>query len=457
MKRETDFSQGSVAGNILRMAGPMILAQLVNVLYSIVDRMYIGHIPGASANALTGVGVTFPILLMISAFANLFGTGGVSLFSIARGQGDVQHAQRLMGNACAMLLLSCVCISAAAGLFMRPLLYAFGASDATYPYAQAYLSVYLLGTAFVMLGLGMNGFINAQGFALRGMGTVVLGAAINIVLDPICIFVLDMGVRGAAWATVIAQAASALWAMCFLTSPKSPIRLTLRAMRIRWRLVADIVKLGFSGFIMGFTNSAVQTVCNSTLQAFGGDLYVGVMTVISSAREVASAPLSGFTSAAQPVMGFNYGAKKYARVRQGIVFTTAFGVGATGLIWLAILCFPAAFARPFSADAALLAACVPSMRIYFFGFFMMAFQMAGQAVAVALGRAKQAVFFSLLRKAFIVVPLTLILPRVAGLGVDGVFMAEPISNFIGGGACYITMLLTIGREMKRGAVEKTEA
>ena len=222
MKRETDFSQGSVAGNILRMAGPMILAQLVNVLYSIVDRMYIGHIPGASANALTGVGVTFPILLMISAFANLFGTGGVSLFSIARGQGDVQHAQRLMGNACAMLLLSCVCISAAAGLFMRPLLYAFGASDATYPYAQAYLSVYLLGTAFVMLGLGMNGFINAQGFALRGMGTVVLGAAINIVLDPICIFVLDMGVRGAAWATVIAQVASALWAMCFLTSPDSP-------------------------------------------------------------------------------------------------------------------------------------------------------------------------------------------------------------------------------------------
>ena len=452
MKNHTDFSQGSVAGNILRMAGPMILAQLVSVLYSIVDRMYIGHIPGASANALTGVGVTFPVLLMINAFANLFGTGGVSLFSMARGRGDTKRAQKLMGNSCAMLLITCAIISAAAGVFMRPVLYAFGASDATYPYAQAYLSVYLLGTIFVMLGLGMNGFINAQGFALRGMGTVVLGAVVNIALDPIFIFWLDMGVRGAAIATVIAQAASAIWAMRFLTGSKSLIRLTLRALRIRWKLVGEIVKLGFSGFIMGFTNSAVQTVCNATLQAFGGDVYVGVMTVISSVREIASAPINGFTSAAQPVMGFNYGAKKYARVRQGIFFTTAFGLGAMGLIWLAIMLFPNAFCRPFCSDEALLTACVPSMRIYFFGFYMMALQMAGQATAVALGRAKQAVFFSLLRKAFIVVPLTLVLPHIAGLGVNGVFAAEPISNFIGGTACYVTMLLTIGREMKRGAL-----
>lgn len=455
MKKQNDFSKGSVAGNILRMAGPMVLAQLVHVLYSIVDRIYIGHIPGASANALTGVGVTFPILLMINAFANLFGMGGVSLFSIARGSGDVRRAEKLMGNTCAMLLGTSAVLSVIAFAFMKPLLYAFGASDATYPYAGAYLSMYLAGTVFVMLGLGMNGFINSQGFAVRGMSTVVIGAVLNIVLDPLFIFVFDMGVTGAALATVIAQAVSALWAMHFLTGAKSLIRLTIKALRVEWKLVWEIVRLGFSGFIMGFTNSAVQTVCNATLQAFGGDVYVGVMTVMSSVREVAAAPINGFTSAAQPVMGFNYGAKKYARVRKGIAFTTVFGICTMTLIWLAIMLVPEAFARPFSTDEALLTACVPSMRIYFFGFFMMALQMAGQSVAVALGRAKQAVFFSLLRKAFIVVPLTLVLPHMAGLGVDGVFAAEPISNFIGGGACYITMMLTIGREMRRK--EKAQA
>lgn len=449
MKKQNDFSKGSVAGNILRMAGPMVLAQLVHVLYSIVDRIYIGHIPGASVNALTGVGVTFPILLMINAFANLFGTGGVSLFSIARGSDDVKRAEKLMGNTCAMLLGTSAVLSVIAFVFMKPLLYAFGASDATYPYASSYLSVYLVGTAFVMLGLGMNGFINSQGFAVRGMSTVVIGAVCNIVLDPLFIFVLDMGVIGAALATVIAQAISALWAMRFLTGAKTLIRLTIKALRVEWKLVWEIVRLGFSGFIMGFTNSAVQTVCNATLQTFGGDVYVGVMTVMSSVREVASAPINGFTSAAQPVMGFNYGAKKYARVRKGIAFTTVFGICTMTLIWLAITLFPETFARPFSSDEALLSACVPSMRIYFFGFYMMALQMAGQSVAVALGRAKQAVFFSLLRKAFIVVPLTLVLPHIAGLGVDGVFAAEPISNFIGASACYVTMMLTIGREMRR--------
>lgn len=455
--RESDFSKGKVSANILRLAVPMTLAQLINVLYSVVDRIYIGHIPDAAAYALTGVGLTFPILSIVTAFANLFGMGGAPLFSIERGKGDLEKAEKIMGNTFSMLLLTGGILTVAILTFKRPILYLFGASDITFSYANEYVTIYLCGSLFVMTGLGMNGFINAQGFGRKGMMTVLLGAAANLVLDPIMIFGLRLGVRGAAVATVISQLLSALWAVSFLAGPKAVQRLRLCNMRPRLRLVGRIAALGMSGFIMAVTNSAVQIVCNATLQIFGGDLYVGVMTILNSVREIAMTPVNGLTSAAQPVLGYNYGAGEYRRVQAGIRFTSIICVCFTTLIWLCLLLFPGAFIRMFNSEPGLVAAAIPSMHIYFFGFFMMSLQMAGQSAAVALGKAKQAVFFSLFRKAVIVIPLTLILPRLLNLGVNGVFLAEPISNFLGGGACFVTMLLTIWVELKRGDAAQTEA
>ena len=444
-----DFSKGIVAGNILRLALPMTVAQLINVLYSVVDRMYIGRLPDAAGNALTGLGLTFPILSIVTAFANLFGMGGSPLFSIQRGKGDRDRAQVILGNTFALLVGTGVALTVVLLVLKRPLLYAFGASDATYPYADGYLTIYLLGSVFVMISLGMNQFINAQGFGRTGMLTVLIGAVTNILLDPVFIFVLGMGVQGAALATILSQFLSAVWAVSFLRGKTALIRLEWGSMRLQPKLVWQIVSLGFSSFVMAITNSIVQVACNSTLQSFGGDLYVGVMTIINSVREVVSTPINGVTSAAQPVMGFNYGAQEYRRVRSGIVFTTIVCVVYTTAVWLLLFLFPRFFIGLFTGEEALREAAVPSMHIYFFGFFMMSLQMAGQSAAVALGRSKQAVFFSLFRKVIIVTPLTLLLPHLFGLGVNGVFLAEPISNFIGGGACYITMLLTIWREMNR--------
>ena len=444
-----DFSKGSVAGNILRLALPMTVAQLINVLYSVVDRMYIGRLPDAAGNALTGLGLTFPILSIVTAFANLFGMGGSPLFSIQRGKGDRDRAQVILGNTFALLVGTGVALTVVLLVLKRPLLYAFGASDATYPYADGYLTIYLLGSVFVMISLGMNQFINAQGFGRTGMLTVLIGAVTNILLDPVFIFVLGMGVQGAALATILSQFLSAVWAVSFLRGKKALIRLEWGSMRLQPKLVWQIVSLGFSSFVMAITNSIVQVACNSTLQSFGGDLYVGVMTIINSVREVVSTPINGVTSAAQPVMGFNYGAQEYRRVRSGIVFTTIVCIVYTTAVWLLLFLFPRFFIGLFTGEEALREAAVPSMHIYFFGFFMMSLQMAGQSAAVALGRSKQAVFFSLFRKVIIVTPLTLLLPHLFGLGVNGVFLAEPISNFIGGGACYITMLLTIWQEMNR--------
>ena len=456
MKANSDFSKGKVWVTILRQAVPMVLAQLVHVLYNVVDRMFIGRIPDASVNALTGVGLTFPILLIINAFANLFGTGGVPLFSMARGaassgkdEKQTERASLVMNNTFFMLCAVGVGLTIVALLLKKPFLYLFGASDVTYPYANDYITIYVFGTVFVMISLGMNGFINAQGFANKGMMTVLIGAVLNLILDPLFIFVFNMGVKGAALATVLSQFVSALWVVLFLTGKKTLFKLDFKRMRPNWKLVREIVSLGIAGFIMGFTTSAVQMVCNAMLSQFGGDLYVGVMTVINSIREITFAPVSGVTSASNPVIGFNWGAKEYKRVRSAIVFVSAVCVVYMTVVWLLLMIFPRFFIGMFNDDPTLVETCVSSMFIYFFGCFMMSLQMAGQTVVQALGRAKQAIFFSLLRKVVIVIPLTLLLPHIPGLGVNGVFLAEAISNFIGGGACYITMLCTVWRQMKK--------
>lgn len=438
-----DFSQGSVKRNILRLAGPMTLAQLINLLYNIIDRMYIGHLPENATLALTGLGLTFPILMLVTAFSNLFGMGGAPLFSIARGRQEDDRASDIMGTTFTMLLISGIVLTVIGLLIKEPLLYLFGASDQTFPYADRYLSIYLLGSTFVMFSLGMNNFINAQGFAKKGMLTVLIGAVLNILLDPIFIFVLKMGVQGAALATVISQFVSALWVLRFLTGNEAVIRLKKDSLKVHFPLLKEIVALGTSGFVMSFTNSAVQIVCNATLQNFGGDIYVGVMTVINSIREVVSMPVNGISSASQPVLGYNYGAKEYKRVKEGIKFMSATCIIYTTLIWILLLLFPRPFIHIFNSNSKLLTLGVPAMTIYFFGFFMMSLQFSGQSTFVSLGRSKNAVFFSLFRKVIIVIPLTLILPHIAGLGVNGVFLAEPISNFIGGTACFITMMRTV--------------
>ena len=442
-EQKNDFGVGSVEKNIIRMAVPMTVAQILNLLYNLVDRMYIGHIPGASSLALTGVGITFPIVSMIIAFAYLFGMGGAPLCSMARGRKDYEAAAKYMQNAFWMLIITGIALTLTGYLIEKPLLYALGASSITYPYASAYLKIYLIGNLFVMIGIGMNPFINAQGFGTMGMVTIGLGALVNIILDPLFIFVFHMGVEGAAIATVIAQFLSALWVLFFLTGKKPDLRLKLSWKRPELSIVKEIVSLGLSNFFMNFTNSLVQVVCNRQLQLYGGDLYVGVMTVVSSVRDVATMVVHGITSGAQPVISFNYGAQKKARVKQGIRFMVMICIVYTCLMWIMTLTFPEVFIRMFNSEQDLVAAAVPSMHLYFFGFCFMALQFTGQATFQALGEAKYAIFFSIFRKVIIVVPLTILLPMIPALGLNGVFIAEPISNLVGGCASFFTMLYVV--------------
>ena len=445
---KTDFSQGPVWRRILDQAGPLIVAQLVHLLYNVVDRIYLGHMGDGGGMALTGVGLTFPIVTLIMGFAALFGTGGVPLFSIARGAGDEARARRILGNSFTLQLVSSALLMAVGYLFMRPILFAFGASEDSFVYAKAYLYVYLVGTAFSMIATGLNGYINAQGFPRIGMLSIVIGAAANIALDPVFIFALGMGVKGAALATVISQGLSALWVLRFLTGQKAIIPLKRENMTLDGQVVRDIAKLGTANFIMQGTTCLVQIACNATLQQFGGDLYVGVMTVVNSVREIFLLPVNGITSGSQPVISYNYGARRYDRVLSGIRFNTLIGAGYTLVAWLLVLLLPRLWFGIFSDDPAMTEAGVEALRIYFFGFVCMALQFAGQSAFTALGDAPHAILFSLLRKAIIVVPLTLLLPRL-GFGVKGVFLAEPISNAVGGTACYLTMRLTQLRRIRR--------
>ncbi|MGI5892986.1 MAG: MATE family efflux transporter [Candidatus Merdivicinus sp.] len=445
---QNDFSQGSVGRNILMQAIPLTIAQLIQLLYNVVDRIYIGHLPDANGLALTGIGLAFPLIALITAFTSLFGMGGSPLCSIARGKGDIEEAEHIMGTTLWLLVVSSFFITIFCYLFKKPILYLFGASDLTYVYANDYLSIYLLGTMFAMIGPGMNYFINLQGFPKIGMGTTILGAVLNIVLDPLFIFVFKMGIRGAAIATVIAQIASAIWVLCFILGKKAILRLRREYFRFDFPRFRQICALGLSGFIMSATNCVVQIACNSTLSIYGGDLYIGIMTVINSVRDIIMLPVSGITNGSQPVLGFNYGAKEYGRVRKGIVFTLILGSIYSLAAWLMVLLFPTFFMGLFSSDPSIIQHGSEALKIYFFGFIMMVFQAAGQCTFVGLGKSKQAIFFSILRKIIIVVPLTLILPRI-GFGVNGVFIAEPVSNILGGLLCYGTMMATVWRQLKR--------
>lgn len=437
-----------MARNILSIAVPMTVAQVVNILYSLVDRMYIGHIPGVGHTSLTGMGLTLPLISIVLAFANLGGMGGSPLCSIYRGKGEEGLASAVMGNTLSLLLFFGFAIPLVTIPFLDPILMAFGASDATLPYAKDYSFIYLLGTPFVTVGLGMNPFINSQGFGNKGMLTVMLGAVVNLVLDPILIYGLNLGVKGAAIATIIAQACSAVWVLGFLTGKKSLLPLHLCHLRPRWDHLRRIITLGLSGFFTSITNSLVQIVCNKVLHIYGGDLYVGVMTIINSLREVTFMLIQGFSSGVQPVLGYNYGAGEKRRVCACIRFAVGVTVGYAALIWLLNMTIPGLLIRIFNNNPDMLQAGVPALRVYFSMFVFMALVISSQSIFVGLGQAKKSIFFSILRKAVINAPLTVLLAFL--WGVNGVFVAEAVSQFVCGFLCFFTMYRTVYRPLSHG-------
>ena len=448
MTQQNDFSKGNIPRTITRLAIPMILAMLVNALYSVVDRIYIGHLSGVGQTALTGIGLCYPITMAIAAFSYLVGNGGGPLTSILRGAKDDEGAEKVLGNSITLLVLFGILVPLICFLIQKPVLYLFGASDATYPYAREYITIYLSGSLPVMLTLGLNPFLNAQGFTRTGMMTVLIGAVCNIVLDPLFIFVFGMGVRGAAIATVISQTISAVWVIAFLLGKKNLIRVRKRFLRLQGDVSMRIMGLGVSTFIMNLTEAAISAVFNASLSRFGGDIYVTVMTVATSVSQLVFMPLSGFAQGAQPVTGYNYGAREYTRVKQCFWFLVKASVAYAVLAWLVLMIFPRQLIGIFNNDPTLMETAIPMFRVFFCMNFIMSLQMSAQNTFVAMGEAKKATFFALYRKVLLLIPLILILPRI-GFGITGVFAAEPVADTISALTCFTTFLLTAYRKLGR--------
>lgn len=450
MKR-VDFENGTVTGNILEAALPMLVAQILNLLYNIVDRIYIARIAEVGTAALGAVGLCFPLIVIITAFANLFGNGGAPLFAIQRGQKDERKAVAIMNTSFTMVCASAIVLMVIGFLFARPILILFGASDNSLVYALPYMMIYLLGTLPSMVAVGMNPFINAQGYSLIGMCSVAVGAGANLLLDPLFIFGLGFGVRGAAIATVLSQCLSAIFVFYFLTK-KSELKVRL----LKKNEIADcigyaknIISLGMSGFIMQLTNSLVTICCNNVLSVTGGDIYISVMTIVSSVRQLVETPIHAMSEGSSPILSYNYGARRPARVRKAGMVMGALILAYSAVIWSIIILEPRPLIRIFSSDAQLIKDAVPALNQYFAAFIFMDLQYMGQTVFKSLNKKKQAIFFSLLRKVFIVVPLTYLMPYALHMGTDGVFLAEPVSNVIGGTLCFATMLITVLPELKR--------
>ncbi len=441
--KQIDFSGGDTKGNIARAIVPLLVADILALLYSIVDRIYIGRLHGEGAAALGGIGLCFPFVMMVTAFTNLYGQGGSPLCAMARGRGKRDQAAGVMNTAATLLLLTSFALMAAFEAFAGPLLRLLGGEAAPdlMPHALRYLRLYLLGTPATMLASGLGPYINAQGFAGAGMLAIAIGALANIVLDPLFIFGFGLGVQGAALATVLAQTLSAAFVLCFLGSSRAELRLRFIAPhRLNGRVVGDILGLGVVNFIMQFTNSLVAVVCNRMLGLWGSALYVSVYTVISSVRQILDVPVQAISSGGSPVLSYHYGAGRPERMRETVRIILRWSLLYTVTVWFVILLAPGLLIRVFSDDPELLRAGSPALRIYFSMFVFQALQYNGQNVFRSLGRKRYAIFFSLFRKVIMVVPLTLLLPGL-GFGVNGVFFAEPVSNLIGGGACFVTMML----------------
>lgn len=450
MKR-IDFENGTVTGNIIGAVLPMLVAQILNLLYNIVDRIYIARIPEVGTAALGAVGLCFPLIVIISAFANLFGSGGAPLFSIFRGKKEEQQAIHIMNTSFSMLCFSAVILMVIGLTFAHPLLTLFGASKAALTYAVPYMMIYLIGTLPSMIAVGMNPFINAQGYSVIGMSSVAIGAVANLLLDPLFIFALGFGVCGAAIATVISQCLSAVFVLIFLTK-KAELKVRfLRRNELSQSLnyAKNIISLGTAGFIMQLTNSLVTICCNNVLSVTGGDIYISVMTIVSSVRQLVETPIYAINEGTSPILSYNYGAGRPSRVRKAGIVMGIMIFGYTAVMWSLIILAPGALIQVFSSDAILIQDSIPALKQYFAAFIFMDLQYIGQTVFKSLNKKKQAIFFSLLRKVFIVVPLTYLMPYAMHMGTDGVFLAEPMSNIIGGSLCFITMLCTVLPELKR--------
>lgn len=446
-----DLGKGNVGKLLFTLALPAIIAQLVNVLYNIVDRIFIGRIAGGDM-AIAGVGVAFPIIILIGAFSALIGMGGAPLTAIKMGEKDTDGAEKLMTNSFSMLIIIGCILTVVLSIFKEPILWAFGASNETIGYAMDYLGIYIIGTIFVQIALGLNSFINTQGFAKIGMLTVMVGAVINIVLDPILIFGFDMGVKGAALATVIAQAVSALWVLFFLFGKekqykngilteffgrKSILRIKKKYIVPNLKIVLSIMALGISPFIMQSTESLVIISLNKQLSLYGnmvgtgvGDLAIGAMTIMSSIMQIIMLPLMGLAQGAQPIISYNYGAKAYDRVKKTFKILAAVSFGYTVLMWAALMTVPTVFVNIFNNDPKLVEMTSWSIKIFFGGIFIFGIQMACQQTFLALGQAKISLVLALLRKVILLIPLIFILPRFMPNQLGAVFFAEPVADIL---------------------------
>lgn len=450
MNDEKDFLGREPIGKLLRsLAIPTITAQLINMLYNIVDRIYIGHIPESGALALTGVGVCMPLIMIVSAFAALVGSGGAPRASIHMGKQDYDQAEKILGNCFTLQIVISAILTAVLFFFNRKFLLAFGASENTIDYAVSYMNIYSLGTIFVELTLGMNMFITAQGFAKTGMLSVLIGAVCNIVLDPVFIFGMHMGVRGAALATVISQACSTIWVLAFLTGKKTRLRIRLRNMGLTHAVILPCVALGAATFVMQSSESIISICFNSSLLKYGGDIAVGAMTILTSAMQFAMLPLQGLGQGAQPIISYNYGARNANRVKGAFKLLLKVSLIYSTLIWLFVQVVPQAFAGMFTADAELLAFTSKALRIYMACVFMFGIQIACQMAFTSIGFAKESIIVAVTRKFILLIPLIYILPHIlTGNQTLAVYTAEPVADFL---AVTFTALL-FRRQFKKALV-----
>ncbi len=440
---------------MVSLAVPAVAAQLINVLYNIVDRIYIGHIRGYGDIALTGVGVTFPIIMLISAFSAFAGMGGAPLASIELGKKDIRKAEQILGNSAGMIVLFSIVLTIGFSIFKTPVLYAFGASEVTIGYAKSYIGIYLVGTIFVQIAVGLNTFISGQGESKVAMLSVVIGALLNICLDPVLIFVLDMGVKGAALATVVSQAVSAAWVIRFLTSKRSSMKLKTEHMRLKKEIVVRIAGLGISPFIMQSTESMVGITLNSGLQNYGGDLYVGTMSIMTSIMQLILIPVQGISQGVQPIISYCYGAGDKERVKG--TFTRLLIAGLLGTLILggvAVLA-PGVYAGIFTSNEDLIRLTCQVMPVYFLGITIFGLQSACQSTFLALGQAKVSLFIALLRKVILLIPLAVIFPRF--MGVMGVYRAEPVADIISVVTTCVLFALTMRKVLRNMDNDQKEA
>ncbi len=432
-QKSVDLGSGKVSRLLFSLALPTITSQIVNMLYNLVDRVYIGHmkpVDTVGAQALTGVGVCLPIIMIISAFAALVGMGGAPRASIQEGRGDLEGSQKIMGNSFTLLVVTAAVLTVVFQGFARPLLLAFGASGNTIGYALDYMRIYSLGTLFVQVTLGMNAYITAQGFTTVSMKTVLIGAGLNTLLDPIFIFGLGMGVRGAALATILSQAVSAAWVLRFLTGPKSKWRLRKEYLRPEPKVFLPCLALGLSPFIMQSTESLIAVCFNSSLLKYGGDLAVGAMTVLTSMMQFAMMPLQGLSQGAQPIVSYNFGAKNAQRVRDAFRCLLKSCVVYSSALWAVVQLFPRVFVQVFNNDPALVDYAAWALRIYMGTTCLFGIQIACQQTFVALGNAKTSLFLAVLRKIILLIPLIYILPHFFANKAFAVFLAEPVADFL---------------------------